>query len=104
MGEFRNGEFRNGGVPEWGVPEWGSSGMPGCRRPGHGARGRRRGWFLPWNRLPDVGQAAFGNVSLTVLKLSTTTSLSSEPVSRWISAIFPVTATSFSPQDFHASI
>ena len=28
------------------------------------------------------GQAAFGNVSLTVLKLSTTMSLSSEPVSR----------------------
>ena len=40
------------------------------------------GWFRPWNPKSRRGQAAFGNVSLTALKLSTAMSLSSVPVSR----------------------
>ena len=51
------GEFRDAGDARWGssgMLATRDGGVPGCRRPGHGARGRRRGWFLPWNRLPDV--------------------------------------------------
>ena len=54
----------------------------GAGGPGDDARGRQEEWLRSMEPGARCRQAAFGNVSLTVLTLSTTTSLSSVPVSR----------------------
>ena len=73
--EIEDYRFRLSGSPD--LMESGGAGGPG-----NGARDRREGWLHPMEPGDRSRQAAFGNVSLTVLTLSTTTSLSSVPVSR----------------------